>query len=273
VDDSIAREEGRSVFGRCADTYHAIRPDYPDWVYRILLDRCGLSGARVLEVGAGSGLATRRLLQLGAGSLVAVEPDPGFRPVLEQLATASAGRMTILASTFEAATLPMAAFDLGVCATALHWLEPSLGPRKFGACLRPGGWLAVFWNVFHDPDRVDPLHEATLELLEDLARSPSHEAPERVPYALDEPARRADFHVAGAEEEFAVERVAWTLRRTAREIRALYSTWASIARLPDDAREAVLDGVERVAEREFGGIVERPMITVLYTGRRTNSPR
>src|SRR5436190_10106737 len=60
-------------FDRIADEYEA-RPAYPDWVFDRLVARCGLGpGARVLEIGAGSGQATLPMLQRGA-QVTAVEP-------------------------------------------------------------------------------------------------------------------------------------------------------------------------------------------------------
>ena len=73
--DVLRREEGRRLFGLDPSVYEAGRPQYPSALYRALEDRCGLAGgARVLEVGPGTGLVTRRLLGAGA-SVVAVEPD------------------------------------------------------------------------------------------------------------------------------------------------------------------------------------------------------
>jgi tRNA A58 N-methylase Trm61 len=54
-------------FNAAASTYHRGRPAYPDAVFDLLASRCGLRpGARVLDIGAGSGLATGPLLAAGA---------------------------------------------------------------------------------------------------------------------------------------------------------------------------------------------------------------
>lgn len=264
----ISRREGRAVFGRTADAYRRARPDYPDRVYRILVERCGLIGAHTLEVGSGSGIATRRMLELGAQLLVAVEPDPLLSNALGDLERESAGRLAVVSSTLEAAELPKGGFDLVVCASSYHWLDPEIAPRTLGACLRPGGHLTLFWNVFQDPARPDPFHEATRGLLSEIPKSPSHMGPGGSPFALDEAGRRRDFVNAGSAEDFEVETVAWTLRLSPHEVRALYATYSPIARLDPREREALLDSLATIAAKEFGGHVERPMLTPVYTGRR-----
>jgi hypothetical protein len=72
----INRIEGRRAFGLDPLGYDRSRPVYPPGIYQLLEGRCGLrQGARVFEIGPGTGLATKRLLELGADPLLVVEPD------------------------------------------------------------------------------------------------------------------------------------------------------------------------------------------------------
>ena len=43
---------------------------------------------------------------------------------------------------------------------------------------------------------------------------------------------------------------------------------SSISRLSDDDQHQILDEIERIANAEFGGNVERPFVTVIYTSQR-----
>lgn len=266
--ERVERAEGRELFGK-QPGYDAARPDYPERVYTILSDRCGLGdGCRTLEVGAGSGQATRQLAARGARPIVAVEPDPSFGAALDRLATRTHGAVVPVRAPFESAEVEHGAFDLVVSATAFHWLDRETGARELGACLRSGGWLALFWNTFGDPRLPDPFHDATVFLLSRLAASPSHPPERALPFSLDRDARRADFVAAGCEADFRLEEIHWTLELDPKQVRALYATYSSIARLPDGEREALLEGLANVASREFGGRVERNMVTAVYTGRR-----
>jgi 16S rRNA (adenine1518-N6/adenine1519-N6)-dimethyltransferase len=52
-------------------------------------------GETVVEVGPGPGGLTRALLETGA-TVIAIEKDPRFRPLLDAIATASEGRLTVV---------------------------------------------------------------------------------------------------------------------------------------------------------------------------------
>ncbi len=55
-----------------------------------------LAGRCVIEVGPGPGGLTRALLESDAAHVIVVEKDPRFLPLLEQLAQAAPGRLTII---------------------------------------------------------------------------------------------------------------------------------------------------------------------------------
>ena len=256
--DTFGRDEGRQLFGTAAALYAAARPGYPDRVYDILRDRCQLGpSSRVLEIGAGTGQATKRLAALSA-HVVAVEPNDALADLLRAGMKATQG-FEIVESTFEDADLPTSSFDLVTAATAFHWLDPALAFPKVVSVLKEGGWLALWWNVFGDPDQPNPFHDATQPLLGDLAVGPGGGT-----YALEVAARVSDLTDHGF-RDVEHEDVRWILALDATQARQLYATYSNIARLPDAQREAILDEIQRIAEDEFGGRIERRMVTPIYT--------
>ena len=260
----FARDEGRHVFTGTVDAY-AARPDYPDRVYDILRDRCRLGPtSRVLEIGAGSGQATKRLIESGAHVVALEQSDALAEQLLERFETAPS--LEVVVSTFEDAKLAPASFDLVTAATAFHWLDQEQALPKIATILGPAGWLALWWNEFGDPGRPDPFHDATEPLLRDLASGPSFGS-RGIPYALDVAARTSALTRHGFRDvEHEAER--WTLRLDAPQTRRLYATFSNIARLEHSQREMILDEIERIAEVEFGGRVERNMVTPVYTAHR-----
>ena len=253
------------MFGKVAGVYAAGRPDYPDRVYDILRDRCQLGPtSRVLEIGAGSGQATKRLIEAGA-QVVALEPNEALA---EQLSARlnMAQRLEVVVAAFDDAQLAPLSFDLVTAATSFHWLDPEQALPKIATILRPTGWLALWWNVFGDPDRPDPFHDATEPLLRDLAPSPSAGTMGSLMRSTWRPARQSlrgmDFRTSRMRPSDG--RYALTPSQT----RRLYATYSNIARLPDSQKETILDEIERIADAEFGGRVERQMVTPVYTAHR-----
>ena len=259
--------EGRRAFGADPENNNSARPPYPDRVYDLLRERCDLrTGTRTFEIGAGTGLATRQLLATGATPLVAIEPDERLAAVLRRNAPSPA--LSIVNAPFETADLAAGDFDLGASATAFHWLTQRPALSRVATLLRPGGWWAMWWNVFGDPERADPFHAATHHLMADLATTPSQGGSDRLPFGLDAAARSADLASVGSFDMIDVEMLKWTLVLTPAQVRALYATYSHFSVLDAGERERLLDGLEDIAETQFAGRVERNMCTAIYTARR-----
>jgi SAM-dependent methyltransferase len=260
----IERSEGRRLFGLDPVAYDSARPGHAPRVYEILVERCGLAaGTRVLEVGPGTGQATRRLLELGA-RLLALEPDPALAAYLEDTVGAP---LEVRATALEDAELAAARFDLVVAASSFHWVDEELGLAKLFETLRPGGWIALWWTLFGEEGEPDAFISATSRLLENLKASPTRGQEGRPAHALDSEARLGALVAAGFEGA-EHERMRWEARWDTDGIRALYGTFSPIARLEEAHKTEILDGIALIAERDFGGRVERTLVTSLYTAHR-----
>lgn len=269
MDSSFASEQHRrGLFATDVAAYEAGRPGYPERVYELLRAVCGLGPmTEVLEIGPGTGQATERLLAYGA-SVTAVELGEALAA---RLATKFAGaRLVVEVGAFEEVALAAAQFDLVVAATSFHWVPPGIGLRRCADVLRPGGWLALWWSHFGDPDRPDPFHDALTHILERLAPSlleaESAGAPGTGahPYALDEGARLGELAASGFFGVPHHETIAWTGHHTPAQLRAMFASFSPWLALPPDQRSVALDAVERLAREEFDGRVERPYLTPVY---------
>jgi SAM-dependent methyltransferase len=267
VDDQT-RLELAATFDAVADGYDA-RPPYPDEVFALLAERCGCGpGARVLEIGPATGLATMPLLDLGA-EIVAVEPGLALAA---RLRDRTAGRsIAVIVSSFETADLPAASFDLVASATAFHWVDPTVGLVKVAQHLRPGGWLALWWNVFGDSSRPDPFEKAVGRVLDEHAPALRYDAFGGIqPYGVDAPARTAEIDASGRFGPVEHHLIAWEGHHDAVGIRRLFATYSPWLALPEAQRAATLDALERVAREEFDNTVVRPYLTSLFLAPRAS---
>jgi protein-L-isoaspartate O-methyltransferase len=117
-------------------------------------------GLQVLEVGAGSGLATVELVSSGS-EVVALEPGHHLATLLEEAVPS----VSVVRGRLEDAPLPEAAFHSALAATSMHWIDLSIGLPRLHAALRPGGSLAVFRNVFGDDSHRSAFRDRVQEIV------------------------------------------------------------------------------------------------------------
>ena len=132
-------------FGTDAARYDRTRPSYPD----ALVDRivAASPGPDVLDVGCGTGIAARQFQAAGC-RVLGVDPDARMADLARQ------GGIGVEVAKFEAWDPADREFDAVIAGQAWHWVDPVAGAARAAQALRPGGRLAVFWNVFQPPPEV-----------------------------------------------------------------------------------------------------------------------
>lgn len=135
-------------FDSVAAQYAAARPGYPPVLFDTVETLAGrpLAGAHVVDVGAGTGIATRLLRERGA-RVTAVEPGPGMAAQLRR----DLPDVPLVRGIGDALPLADGAADLITYAQSWHWTDPARSLPEALRVLRPGGALVLWWNVA-DPD-------------------------------------------------------------------------------------------------------------------------
>lgn len=140
----MTRTSRAHSFNAAAAAYAANRPSYPAALLDEVEDIAGrpLAGARVADIGAGTGIATALLHDRGA-RVVAVEPGDGMT---EQFRRSLPGVPVVRG---DGNRLPLAdrSADFLTYAQSWHWTDPAHSAPEAMRVLRRGGALALWWNT------------------------------------------------------------------------------------------------------------------------------
>lgn len=213
-------------FASAAEVYERARPSYPAEAVAWLVERTGLGpGKTVLDVAAGTGKLTRLLVPSGA-RVVAVEPIAEMRALVEGVEAVE--------GTAESLPFDDASADVVTVAQALHWFDLDRALPELHRVLRPGGWLAVVWNM---RDLADPVQRGVEDLLAPLRA----EIPQQQLGTWREPLARSPLFGDGELRHFRHEQ-----QFTADDLCARVASTSFVAAMTPVERDALLARVRAV---------------------------
>lgn len=133
-------------FSTRAGYYARYRPRYPEAVVDTLESEAGLRpGSMLADIGAGTGISAELFLRRGY-AVTAIEPNAEMRA--KAIAALSANpAFRALPGTAEQTNLPAQSIDLVLCAQAFHWFRLQETKQEFRRILKPGGLIAILWNL------------------------------------------------------------------------------------------------------------------------------
>jgi SAM-dependent methyltransferase len=248
----LGREAPPDAFGRAAREYELGRPEWPEELIDRVVAELGLGPeATVVDLGAGTGKLTRALVPRFA-RVVAVEPDDAMRAVLEDVVPGAEARV----GNAEAIPLGEREVHAVLSAEAFHWFATRETLREIVRVLRPGGGLAVFWNIPLEHAEVGEEADAVID--EAFSRGGTPGLPRVLSGEWREPFEGSGFgklHETELERELVTDREGW--------IANLLSI-SSIAVQPDDDRAAF---AARLRELVPPGELRQRVRTIVYWTR------
>jgi ubiquinone/menaquinone biosynthesis C-methylase UbiE len=211
-----------------------------------VLDTLALApGSHVVDLGAGTGKLTRDLAARGF-RVTAIEPVRGMRDLL----ASALPEVVVVEGTAEAIPLGDATADAVTIAQAFHWFDPEPALAEIHRVLRPGGVVALVWNV---RDQSHPLHQRYAETIRPFRGGDYPEMQSEARHLA-----RSPLFEEYEEHEF---RFVQTLDADGLVARA--QSVSFIAALPEDEREELLDRIRALAPP---GTFEFPYVTKVFTG-------
>lgn len=238
-------------FDQMATEYAQARPPYPVAVFDTL-EAAGVigNGLRVLEIGAGAGLATIELSRRG-NEIVAIEPGARLAALLSDAVPG----VKVLTARLEDVQLPDHSFDSVVAATSMHWVDLSVGLPKLYRSLRPRGWLAIWRTIFGD-DNVETEFRSRVNQIVSARGQQHDQAPGR-----EQRPTMEELTAGGWFEPVRTEHWHWSIDLNADQIGRLFKTFSNWSPAEAEAAAQAAEGL--------GGLVTEHYQTVLHLLRRT----
>jgi SAM-dependent methyltransferase len=251
------------TFNEDAERYDRARPRYPAQMFDDLAAAAVPPGARVLEIGCGTGQATVALAERGY-RIVAVELGPEMATVARRN-LARFDSVHVVTAAFEDWPLPDDPFDVVFSATAFHWVDPAVRVSKSAAALRRGGLLATVMTE-HIAGGSEEFFAAAQDCYErfDPATPPGL----RQRSASDIPKDDRELASSGQFGPATFHRYEWELSYTTAEYLDLLLTYSGHRALPAAQRRGLLNCVAGLIDRNHGGRVVKRYLTELRIARR-----
>lgn len=133
-------------FSKRVDNYVKYRPAYPEAVITFFKEQFGLAPHHVVaDIGSGTGIFAGLLLKQGY-RVSCVEPNDAMREACIGQLSHYPGFSSVKGQG-EATGLAAESVDLITVAQAFHWMDPVATKQEFLRILKPGGRIALIWNI------------------------------------------------------------------------------------------------------------------------------
>lgn len=133
-----------------ANNYDDVRPGYPAQMYNDIQKICAVSDqSNLLEIGAGSGIATVELAKLNC-RIIGIEPGSNLVVIAKQK-TAEYSNVEIREVMFEEFETKEK-FNTILALTSFHWISEYMKYKKVFDLLDDNGSFVLVWNSFFQSD-------------------------------------------------------------------------------------------------------------------------
>lgn len=256
------RERARATFDDVAEAYDRARPAYPAALFDDLVELANLhEGARVLEIGCGTGKATVALAARGF-EITCVELGERLAAVARRNLQAYP-HVEVVGAPFETWEPAQGGFDAVVAFTAFHWIDPGVRYEKSARPLHERGSLAVVTTGHVVPEDGDRFF---LEMQDDY-RAAGEDA--RDPPRPDEVGGvAAEIAASGHFALVAERRYPWEQTYSADEYLAVLDTYSGHRTMEDERRRLLYELLRARIEARPQRAVRKSYLFVLDVARR-----
>lgn len=267
----------KNTFSKVITDYDLARPIYPEAVYQQIMQFSEIGeNANILEVGAGTGKATDLFVNRNLYSQSNKRINHFYLDLLEvsdeQVAFLenkyhNYPQINVKRNYFEE-YIADKQYDLIYSATAFHWVKSDIGYPKAWEMLKPGGTLAVFWQMssvtYYNDEIFKGLNAIKQKYLPNESLGFDAQGINQV-----KEKRISQIQSGGYFEMPKIYEFRWTDTYDADKYTKLVNTYSSTQTLQEDVKNAYLEEIKRYINHN-GGIVILPQLVMLYLVKKTH---
>ena len=257
-------ERRRTSFEQTADAYDRYRPAYPKVLFEALRTYADLAPEddRILEIGCGPGIATMELATW-PNSVLALEPAPAMAATARRKLAAH-GNVEVLTTKFEDWDLEPNTFGLVVCAQSFHWLDPRTRYARIAETLYAHGTMALISNTQINPPGYDFFHR-----VQDAYFEHAPQIAHKGDFRTDIDERWLDeIRSTGLFEDVEARRFPWEWTLGRDDYIGKLGTHSNHAALPERQRAALSDGIAKLIDTDYDGVVTEHYVAEANLGRK-----
>ena len=257
----------RTIFDEDAELYDEMRPAYPEALIKDVLELSEISQrGRILEIGCGTGQATIPFVQRGF-SMLCLDLGANMISVARRKSRCFTN-VDFLAVSFEEWLPEEENFDLVISATAFHWIAPEIRYSKAAAVLRDRGSVAIFSNLYPDPD------SEFFRAVQNVYRTcvpewtvPGNTGAYKSDYESAIIATEEEINATGLFEKAVIRRYPWAVEYSADDYVKLLDTYSDHRALKKSTKQKLFTGIVQLIN-QFGGTVTKPYLAVLWFAKK-----
>jgi SAM-dependent methyltransferase len=260
------RDRLKTTFDQAAELYDRVRPEYPERLFDDLLKLADLrAGARLLEVGCGTGKATVPMARRGF-RITCVELGENLAAVARRNLESFAD-VQVEVAPFEAWDPGGRTFELVYAATCWDWIDPAVRHRKAADVLEPGGKLTIFGCGHAFPKDADRFFFEIQDVYNEIGENiPGELWPPPLPEDLLDYSE--GIEASGLFGDIQTRRYVWELMYTAEEYIDLMNTFSGHIAMEPDKREYLFRNVRERINARPDPRIRRHWVAILNVARK-----
>jgi ubiquinone/menaquinone biosynthesis C-methylase UbiE len=250
-----------------ANNYDDVRPGYPAQMYTDIQEICSISDrSKLLEIGAGSGIATIELAKLGC-EIIGIEPGANLVAIAKQK-TAEYPNVQIIEAMFEDFEAKEK-FDVVLALTSFHWISEYLKYKKAFDMLNDNGSFVLVWNSFFQSDSLvaQEINSLYQEILPDIY--PPSDVDVNVSVLSKLNSREKEIHESDLFYIHFLRKYITVCNYDSDTYPKLLNTFPKIIKTDKKRRQEFLERVKLIVEKH--GKISIPLLTTLIICKKRNN--